>query len=274
MLLSEKVAEARKYIEERVSVKPDIAMILGSGLGNLAEEVTDSVIIPYSNIPYWPRSTAPGHAGRLIIGRYKGHSVAVMQGRVHYYEGYTMQEVTFPTRVLGELGVRLLIVTNASGAVNTEIKPGSLVAIEDHINYMGINPLIGENNDDWGVRFPDMTHAYDVEMTEALKKVAKSSSIDLRSGVYIAFSGPSFETPAEIRMARTVGADIVGMSTVPEVITANHMGIKVCGISCAANYAAGITNNKLTHTEVLETMNAAADTMQKLISLFIRDIKL
>lgn len=274
MLLSEKVAEARKYIAERVNVKPDIAMILGSGLGNLAEEVTNAVIIPYAEIPYWPRSTAPGHAGRLVVGTYNGRNVAVMQGRVHYYEGYTMQEVTFPTRVLGELGVRLLVVTNASGAVNTEIKPGSLVAIEDHINYMGTNPLIGENNDLWGVRFPDMTHAYDGDIRASLKKAADAADIELKNGVYIAFSGPSFETPAEIRMARAVGADIVGMSTVPEVIAANHMGIKICGISCAANYAAGITNNKLTHTEVLETMNAAADRMQKLISEFLLEVEL
>ena len=185
-----------------------------------------------------------------------------------------MAEVTFPVRVLGQLGIKALVVTNASGAVNTDIAPGSIVAIEDHINYMGTNPLIGVNNDDWGTRFPDMTAAYDKEFLRVLEHAAAKEGIALRRGVYIAFSGPSFETPAEIRMTRTFGADIVGMSTVPEVIAANHMGIRVLGISCAANYAAGITSEKLTHQEVLETMSKAGESVARLIEAFIEEVRL
>ena len=274
MLLSEKVELAKEYIKTKIESVPDIAVVLGSGLGSLADEVESQVIIPYTDIPYWPRSTVTGHAGRLVIGKLHGTPVIMMQGRVHYYEGYSMTEVTFPTRVLAVLGIKAIVLTNASGGVNTDIKPGTIVAIQDHINYMGINPLIGENNPDWGVRFPDMTMAYDRDFIKLTCDIAEREGILLRKGVYIAFSGPSFETPAEIRMARILGADVVGMSTVPEVIAANHMGVRVCGISCVANYGAGITDNKLTHQEVMDAMNAASGSLCKLVSKFIKEVKL
>ena len=274
MLLSEKVELAKEYIKTKIEAVPDIAVVLGSGLGSLADEVESQVIIPYTDIPYWPRSTVTGHAGRLVIGKLHGTPVIMMQGRVHYYEGYSMTEVTFPTRVLAVLGIKAIVLTNASGGVNTDIKPGTIVAIQDHINYMGINPLIGENNPDWGVRFPDMTMAYDRDCIKLTCDIAEREGILLRKGVYIAFSGPSFETPAEIRMARILGADVVGMSTVPEVIAANHMGVRVCGISCVANYGAGITDNKLTHQEVMDAMNAASGSLCKLVSKFIKEVKL
>lgn len=274
MLLSEKVELAKEYIKTKIEAVPDIAVVLGSGLGSLADEVESQVIIPYTDIPYWPRSTVTGHAGRLVIGKLHGTPVIMMQGRVHYYEGYSMTEVTFPTRVLAVLGIKAIVLTNASGGVNTDIKPGTIVAIQDHINYMGINPLIGENNPDWGVHFPDMTMAYDRDFIKLTCDIAEREGILLRKGVYIAFSGPSFETPAEIRMARILGADVVGMSTVPEVIAANHMGVRVCGISCVANYGAGITDNKLTHQEVMDAMNAASGSLCKLVSKFIKEVKL
>ncbi|WP_300261547.1 purine-nucleoside phosphorylase [uncultured Cloacibacillus sp.] len=270
----DKVEEALKYIEKKTSVRPEAAVILGSGLGRAAESIEEPEIIPYEEIPYWPRSTAPGHAGRLVLGRLGGKTVAAMQGRVHYYEGYNMQEVTFPMRVLACLGVRALVATNASGGVNTDFRPGTIVAITDHINFMGVNPLAGVNNDKWGVRFPDMTEAYDKKFIETLERAAREENIELKKGVYIAFSGPSFETPAEVRMARIMGADMVGMSTVPEVLVANHMGVRVLGISCAANYAAGITQEKLTHTEVLEVMERCGGGLSRLVERFLAEAEL
>jgi purine-nucleoside phosphorylase len=272
MLLSEKIHEAASFIAGKTEVKPAVAVILGSGLGALAEKVVKPTVIDYKDIPFWPRSTAPGHAGRLVIGEYEHLTVAMMQGRVHYYEGYTMDEVTFPTRVLGKLGVSSLIVTNAAGGIDVSVPAGTIYAITDHINYMGTNPLIGANLDDFGPRFPDMTYAYDREYIQKLELAAQKTGIKLAKGVYMAFSGPSFETPAEIRMARLLGADLAGMSTVPEVIAANHMGLRVCGISCVANYAAGITENKLSHQEVLSAMGAASDSLIALVSQFLKEL--
>lgn len=272
MLLSEKIQQAAEYVKNKISVEPEIAIILGSGLGALAESVENAEIINYGDIPFWPRSTVVGHAGRLVAGSLSGKRVIIMQGRVHYYEGYRMEEVVFPVRVLRLLGAKSLIVTNASGGIDTEIPPGTLYAVTDHINYMGSNPLIGENMEDLGPRFPDMTHAYDEEYIEKLGKAAERESVRLERGVYMAFSGPSFETPAEIRMARALGADMAGMSTVPEVIIANHMGMRVCGISCVANYAAGITNEKLTHAEVLEAIASASDSVIRLIRSFLKEL--
>lgn len=271
MLYSEKISEAINFISGKIGQKPKRGIILGSGLGSLAESIEDPKVIPYTDIPYWPRSTAPGHAGKLVFGSLEGVPTIIMQGRVHYYEGYTMEEVVFPVRVLGKLGIKTLIVTNASGGINTDIPPGGIVAIQDHINFMGTNPLIGENNDEVGPRFPDMTEAYDREYIQKLEVAAEKQNIKINKGTYIAFSGPSFETPAEIRMAEALGADIVGMSTVPEVITANHMGIRVCGISCVANAAAGISKNKLTHREVLDTMKNSSASICRLISAFLRE---
>lgn len=270
----DKVEEALRYIGKRGCASPEIAVILGSGLGRVADVLERPEIIPYEEIPYWPRSTAPGHEGKLILGSMGGKRVAVMQGRVHYYEGYTMAEVTFPIRVLGSLGIKALVATNASGAVNPDIRPGSVAAIVDHINFMGTNPLIGVNNDKWGERFPDMSAAYDGEFIRTAEKAAAAEGLELKKGVYMAFSGPSFETPAEIRMARAMGADLVGMSTVPEVTAANHMGIRVLGLSCASNYAAGITSEKLTHREVLEVMSRCGESVAALIERFIDEVSL
>lgn len=267
-----KINEAREYLRSKINAVPDTAVILGSGLGGLASSVQAPVVVKYGDIPDWPRPTAPGHEGRLLFGVLEGRSVVIMQGRAHFYEGYTMEEVVFPIRVLGALGVKTLVVTNASGGVNESIAPGSLVAITDHINNMGSNPLRGPNSGELGPRFPDMTYAYDPELLETLKEAAEAAHIPLKCGVYMAFSGPSFETPAEVRMARILGADVVGMSTVPEVIAANHMGIRVCGISCAANYGAGITEKRLTHEEVLEAMEKVAGELSALISEFLRRI--
>ena len=270
----DKVEEAQKFIEKRSAFSPEAAVILGSGLGEVAERVEEAEAIPYEEIPYWPRSTAPGHAGRLVIGRLAGRHVAVMQGRVHYYEGYTMQEVIFPTRVLASLGIKALVATNASGGVNMDFRPGTIAAIADHINLMGVNPLAGVNNDKWGARFPDMTEAYDKKFIKTLEAVAREEKIELKKGVYAAFSGPSFETPAEVRMARILGADMVGMSTVPEVLTANHMGVRVLGISCAANYAAGITQEKLTHEDVLSVMEKCGGDVSRLVMRFLSEAEL
>jgi purine-nucleoside phosphorylase len=264
-----KVAEARASIEG-ADGSPRVGIILGSGLGGVADAISGATAIPYEEIPHWPRATAIGHAGRLVFGTLDGVPVVAMQGRVHYYEGYGMKDVTFPVRVMGELGVGSLIATNASGGINLGYKPGDLVAIYDHINYMGANPLVGANEEKWGQRFPDMTYAYDREYLDLLESSAAEEKIALHKGVYIAFSGPSYETPAEIRMARALGADIVGMSTVPEVIAANHMKIRVAAISCVANFAAGVKPEKLHHMEVLEGMARASDAMTRLIRSFIR----
>lgn len=272
MLLSDKLQQTSVFLRSKINVRPEISIILGSGLGALADSVEDSVIVGYEEIPFWPRSTVAGHSGRLVAGRLCGRQVAVMQGRVHFYEGYSMEEVAFPVRVLGMLGAKSLIVTNVSGGIDTAVPPGTLYAITDHINFMGANPLIGENLDGLGPRFPDMTHTYDGEYIEKLEKTAAKLNIRLERGVYMGFSGPSFETPAEIRMARVLGADLAGMSTVPEVIAAGHAGMRVCGISCVANYAAGITNEKLTHAEVLEAVSAASDSVVRLISAFLSEI--
>jgi len=265
-----KVTEALAAIESVSAIRPRVGIVLGSGLGALANAVSDATVIPYNDIPNWPSATAIGHAGRLVIGTLEGVPVAVMQGRVHYYEGYGMSEVTFPVRVLGELGIDTLIATNASGGVNIGYNPGDLVAIYDHINYMGVNPLIGPNEEKWGPRFPDMTYAYDREYLDLMEEAAKDERISLRRGVYMYFTGPSYETPAEIRAARLMGADVVGMSTIPEVITANHMNIRVAAVSCVSNFAAGVKPEKLHHQEVLDWMAKAADSLARLIRAFLR----
>ncbi|MDR1019900.1 MAG: purine-nucleoside phosphorylase [Synergistaceae bacterium] len=272
MLNAEKTAETLAAISRRATLRPRVGIILGSGLGGVAEAVENSVAIPYEEIPYWPRTTAIGHAGRLLIGTLEGVPVVVMQGRVHFYEGYTMEEITFPIRIFGEMGVESLIATNAAGGINLAYSPGDLAIINDHINLMGTNPLIGSNNNKWGPRFPDMTYAYDQDYVQTLLRVGEEEGVRLRQGVYIAFSGPSYETPAEIRMSRALGADLVGMSTVPEVIVANHMGIKVAAISCVSNYAAGVKAQKLHHQEVLDAMAGASESMTALIRGFLRKI--
>ncbi|MDR3254021.1 MAG: purine-nucleoside phosphorylase [Synergistaceae bacterium] len=272
MLNSEKTAETLAAINRRTTLRPKVGIILGSGLGDIADSIENSVAIVYDEIPYWPRTTAIGHAGRLVIGTLEGAPVVAMQGRVHYYEGYTMEEITFPVRIFGEMGIRSIIATNAAGGVNLDYAPGDLVAIRDHINFMGTNPLIGANNNKWGQRFPDMTYAYDPDYIEKAAQVARDNNIRFHNGVYIAFSGPSYETPAEILMSRALGADVVGMSTVPEVIVANHMGMRVLAISCVSNYAAGVRPVRLLHNEVLEGMSRAVGSLAAVIKGFLRVI--
>jgi purine-nucleoside phosphorylase len=244
---------AAKFLLSKTKLRPQIALVLGSGLGAFADELTETTRIPYERIPNFPRSTAIGHAGRLVIGKAGNVTVAAMQGRVHFYEGYSPQEVVFPIRVFGRMGIRSAILTNAAGGINREFKQGALVVIRDHINLQAANPLIGPNDERFGLRFSDMTTAYWQPYREIALAEAKRLGIEVSEGVYAALSGPSYETPAEIRYLRTIGADLVGMSTVPEVIVARHMGIRVLGISCVTNMAAGILDQPINHIEVLET---------------------
>lgn len=247
------ICSARDLIRSRTSLEPRIGLVLGSGLGAFAEEIANAVAIPCEELPCWPRSTAIGHAGKLVMGTVEGVPVAVMAGRVHFYEGYPMRQVVFPVRVLGALGVKSLVLTNAAGGIRLDLNQGALVLISDHINLQGTSPLIGQNEERFGPRFPDMTEAYNREYRRIAREEAEKLGIHLPEGVYVALTGPSYETPAEIRYLRIIGGDMVGMSTVPECVVANHMGMKVLGISCVTNMAAGILDQKISHQEVLET---------------------
>ncbi|CAM3712374.1 purine-nucleoside phosphorylase [Alkalicoccus chagannorensis] len=245
---------AKEYIESRLEgPKPEIGLILGSGLGVLADEIESPVVIPYKDIPGFPASTVAGHKGQLVIGTLEGRTVLAMQGRFHFYEGYSMDLVTKPVRVMQELGMEKLLVTNAAGGINEAFEAGNLMLITDHINQFGTNPLIGENQDEHGPRFPDMSEAYSRAWGSKAAAAARNRGITLREGVYVGTTGPSYETPAEVRMLRTLGGDAVGMSTVPEVVAAKHGGMEVLGISCISNMAAGILDQPLTHDEVMET---------------------
>ena len=248
-----RATRAAKFIQSKTKLRPSVALVLGSGLGAFADELSSATRIPYHKIPGFPRSTVAGHSGQLVIGKAAGVPLVAMQGRVHLYEGYSAKEVVFPMRVLGRLGIRAAILTNAAGAINLDYSQGALVAIRDHINLQGTNPLIGPNDERFGVRFPDMSHAYAKAYREIALRKAKRLGIQIHEGVYAALCGPSFETPAEIRYLKTIGADLVGMSTAFEVIVARHMGIRVLGISCVTNMAAGILDQPLTHAEVMET---------------------
>jgi len=234
-------------------MRPRVAIVLGSGLGGFADELAHSTRIPYADIPEFPRGTAVGHAGTLVIGEAAGVAVAAMQGRVHLYEGYSAQQVAFPLRVFARMGVEAVVLTNAAGGINAGYRQGALVAIRDHINLQGHNPLVGSNDDRFGPRFPDMTDAYDPTLRRIAADEASRSGIELQEGIYAAMLGPSYETPAEIRFLRAIGADLVGMSTVPEVIAARHMDMAVLAISCVTNMAAGMSGGKINHDEVLET---------------------
>jgi purine-nucleoside phosphorylase len=242
-----------KFILTKSPLRPRIALVLGSGLGAFADEFAGAARIPYAKIPHFPRSTAIGHAGQLVIGKVDTVAVAAMQGRVHLYEGYSAKEVAFPVRVFHRMGVKAIILTNAAGGVNANYSRGCLVTLRDHINLQAANPLIGPNDDRFGPRFPDMTQAYDREFRRFVAEAGKKLELNLHEGVYLALAGPNYETPAEIHAFRTLGADLVGMSTVPEVIVARHSGIRVLGISCVTNMAAGITGEPLTAEEVFET---------------------
>lgn len=247
------IKEAAQFLNEKLDQAPEVGLILGSGLGVLADEVEDAVSIPYESIPHFPVSTVEGHAGELVIGTLSGKIVAAMKGRFHFYEGYTFEEVTFPVRVMKALGIETIIVTNAAGGVNESFQPGDLMLISDHLNLMGGNPLIGKNEPDLGVRFPDMSVAYSRELRQLARKAAERIGLRVQEGVYAGNTGPVYETPAEVRMARVLGADAVGMSTVPEVIVARHSSMDVLGISCISNMAAGILDQPLAHDEVIET---------------------
>ena len=248
-----KAEAAAQHILAQTTLRPKIALVLGSGLGGFAESLLDSVTVEYSKIPHYPRPSAIGHAGRLVMGTCNGVPVATMQGRVHFYEGLEMQQVVFPMRVFARMGIRAAILTNAAGGINREYKQGALVVISDHINLQGTSPLVGPNDKRFGPRFPDMTHAYSRRFRQIANKAGKQLGLDIYEGVYAAMHGPQYETPAEIRFLRAIGADLVGMSTVSEVITARHMGIEVLAISCVTNMAAGILDQPLSHEDVLDT---------------------
>ncbi len=262
--LIENIATATNWIAPHSKYKPEIGLILGSGLGTVGEEIEEADIFPYAEIPGFLQSTVEGHAGRLMIGRLQGRAVLVLQGRFHRFEGYSMQQLTLPVRVIRGLGIETLIITNASGAINENYRPGEILLMTDHLNLMADNPLMGSNCDAWGTRFPDMSDAFSGRLRDKVKSIAAAEGIELQEGVYAGLAGPSFETPAEIRALRVLGADTVGFSAVLEVITAVHCGLQVLGLSCLTNMGAGMQDYPLTHQETLDT---AAGACQKLIYL-------
>lgn len=267
-----KLNESVEYIKSKIDTFPEIGLILGSGLGDMADMAENKVIIKYKDVPNLPQSTVKGHAGQFVFGTYMGKQVVFMQGRFHYYEGNSMQDIALPVYIMKVLGVKKLIVTNAAGGVNTSFNPGDLMIIEDHINMAGNNPLIGDNLDEMGPRFPDMSEGYWKELINLAESVASNLNINVKKGVYLMLSGPTYETPAEVRMVRTLGGDAVGMSTVPEVIAARHCGISVMGISCITNMACGILNQPLNHNEVIETSNKVKDTFVSLVSNILNEM--
>ncbi|WP_027964520.1 purine-nucleoside phosphorylase [Halalkalibacillus halophilus] len=269
----EKLQDSKQFVSNKLNGEtPEIGMILGSGLGVLANEIEDAVAISYSDIPHFPTSTVEGHKGQLVFGTLQGKKVIAMQGRFHYYEGYSLQQVTFPVRVMKLLGIEKLVVTNAAGGINESFNPGDLMLINDHLNMIGDNPLIGENQDEIGPRFPDMSQAYDPALIEIAKKAADQLGYKVQEGVYVGNSGPTYETGSEIKMLRTLGGDAVGMSTVPEVIVANHAGVRVLGISCISNMAAGILDQPLSHDEVIETTEKVREEFIELVKEIIKNV--
>lgn len=266
--LNLKIKEAKDYLAKRITETPEFGIILGSGLGGLADLAQEAQIIKYEDIPHFPRVTVAGHSGRLIVGKMASKHVMLLQGRFHYYEGYDMNEVTFPVRLMQAIGIKNLIVTNAAGGINKDYGAGDLVVIKDHIHLMGTNPLRGSNLSDHGTRFPDLSEAYNLEWRNTALNLMNEIGLEPKEGVYAAVSGPSYETPAEIRYLRTIGADLVGMSTAPEVIVANHGGMKVLGISCVTNMAAGVLPEKLCHDEVIAT----TERVKKQFVLFVQTL--
>src|SRR5256714_6328388 len=263
--LYERAEKAARLVSSRAQTDASVAVILGSGLGAFADELSSQSAIPYGDIPGFARATVEGHAGRLVIGKIGDSSVAAMQGRFHFYEGYSLEDVTFPIRVLKLLGVRTLILTNASGALNVEFVPGSLMLITDHINLMGANPLIGANDERFGPRFPDLTNTYSPELQDIVLQEARAMGMQMWRGVYASLTGPSYETPAEIHMVRGLGADAVGMSTVPEAIVARHMDMQVVGISCITNLAAGVSDRPVDHSQVMATGERVRESFTELL---------
>jgi len=268
----QKCLESANYIKSQMDASDAIGIILGSGLGNLVTEIENPTVVKYKDIPNFPVPTVAGHAGELVLGTISGKKVLCMNGRFHFYEGHSMKTVSMPVRVMKLLGVRTLIVTNAAGGVNTSFCDGTLMVIDDFINYMGDNPLVGENAEEFGPRFPDMTLALDNTLKDKAFDAAKELNIDLKKGVYMSFRGPNYETPAEIRFARTIGADAVGMSTVPEILVARHANLPTIGISCITNMAAGITGKALNHAEVQEVANRVNSQFRGLIKALIKRI--
>jgi purine-nucleoside phosphorylase len=274
MTYLQKVDEAVSAITQRVGEQvPDVAVVLGSGLGDFAGQLGDAVSIPYGDLPNWPAAKVIGHDGRLVVGMLGGKRVAALSGRAHFYEGHDLRTVTFATRVIGRLGVKVLILTNAAGGINdVDLTPGILMIMDDHINMIGSNPLVGPNEDQFGVRFPDMTEVYSKRLRGLADTVARAQGLRLGHGVYVALHGPSYETPAEIRFLRTIGADAVGMSTVPEAIVARHMGIEVLGISCITNAAAGVLPQPLNHAEVMDVAQQVKGAFAALLEGIIAGI--
>ncbi|ABR48679.1 inosine guanosine and xanthosine phosphorylase family [Alkaliphilus metalliredigens QYMF] len=267
-----KIQESKAFILSKTALKPSIGLILGSGLGTLADEIEDKVIIDYKEIPHFPTSTVEGHAGQLVLGRLEGKYVVAMQGRFHYYEGYSMQEITFPVRVMKAIGVELLLVTNACGGLNAKLHPGALMVIEDHINLTGANPLIGPNMSELGPRFPDMSSAYDRELIELVHRVGAKHQIEIHQGVYLAISGPNYLSKAELNMVRILGADTVGMSTVPEVIVARHAGIKVLGLSCVTDMAIPEELESVSHEQVIAIANKTRPQFISLVKGILNEV--
>lgn len=266
------IEETLDYINEYTdNFEPEIGIVLGSGLGDLADKYCD-IAIPYSNIPHFAKSTVQGHKGQLVFADINGRKVVMMQGRNHFYEGHSMSDVIYPIKVMKKLGVKTLILTNAAGAVNKSFRPADLMVITDHINFMGTNPLIGRNDENFGVRFPDMSEVYSKNLIKIVDAAGRLLKLDLKHGVYMATTGPSYETPAEIKMARFMGADAIGMSTVPEAIVANYCGIEVIGISCISNYATGVSTKKLSHEEVIETTDKVKAKFKELVLLLLKNI--
>jgi len=272
MMDQQAINDAVEYIKQSLASKPSIGLILGSGLGVLGDEINNKTTIHYKDIPHFPESTVDGHKGQLVIGTIEGKNVIAMQGRFHFYEGYSMEQVTFPVRVFQKLGIESLIITNAAGGINKSFQPGDLMIITDHINNMGTNPLIGPNINDFGTRFPDMSQVYDLEYIEHAIACANDLDIKVKKGVYVGNTGPVYETPAEIKMLRTLGADAVGMSTVPEAIVARHASLKVLGISCISNMAAGVLDQPLSHKEVIETTETVKGDFLRLIKKLIHSL--
>lgn len=268
----ERIMEAVEFIKKRSPLLPRVGVVLGSGLGEFAARVMENTVIEYADIPHFKKVSVAGHAGRLVLGTVGAMPVAVLQGRYHYYEGHDIADVVFPVRVLAKLGIRGLLLTNAAGGIGRELRPGDLMVIRDHINLMGINPLRGANDERLGPRFPDMSAVYDPAFQDAIAAAEKKIGLAAPRGVYLALSGPSYETPAEIRMLAALGADAVGMSTVPEAICARHMGLRVAGISCVTNLAAGISKQPLSHREVTETAERVKNDFIKLLELVIPDL--
>lgn len=269
MTYSERIHAAADYLAARTSIRPEVGLILGSGLGDYADTLEHRTVIPFSSIPDFPQATVEGHAGAFVFGTREGRSVVALQGRLHYYEGHSMQALTLPVRIMALLGVKTLILTNAAGGVNYNFVPGDLMLMTDHINYSGANPLIGENMPEFGPRFPDVSDLYSRGLRRRILNAAAAQGIALQQGVYMMFTGPNYETPAEVRMARIVGADAVGMSTVPEALVAAQCGIKVVGISCITNMAAGILNQPLNHQEVIEIAALVHDRFHNLVTLIL-----